>query len=377
MDPLKFKDKYLDTLYFKTHNDYAKGFDEEKLCKLIGLDVTQSQNLKNYLIDKGLIEKSRYKRDQSIILTTPGLDYCIEKRENKRFNVIKFTSSRYLPPTERTTLDFGYRYELIDEEGKTEQKSIVVSISFILSAGWGYEIPDLEKILLYVAKDKVIEKLKEGTLTDHEEVVLLTNNSPTASPYDPKKLVDVSDAEFEVEMDEQPLSASVVENKLAASIIEMRDIVNAVFYEKHKSKLLLLNEERNLLDFFKPAFTEEEFSHRLASLGEVSRNLNIQILRKITGVADTEIKSIQLLEKLLEDLNYTGKEITDTLKYLGRVRQGYPIHTDISGVIKGLQYFNIKYPIENYENAWKTLLESYLNCLKTLYTIFAENYLAK
>src|SRR5689334_4628782 len=126
MDPLKFKDKYLDTLYFKTCNDFVKGFDEEKLCKLTGIDVAQSQNLKNYLISKGLIEKSRYKGDQSVTLTTPGLDYCIEKRQNKRFSVIRFTSSRYLPPTGRTTLDFGYRYELINEEGTIEQKSIVV-----------------------------------------------------------------------------------------------------------------------------------------------------------------------------------------------------------------------------------------------------------
>jgi hypothetical protein len=377
MDPLKLKDKYLDTLFFKSRTDYLKGFDENKLWQLIGLDIELSQNLKNYLTNKGLIEKSRYKGDERVILTTEGFDYCLERREKKRFKTIRFTSSRYLPPTGRTTLDFAYYYDLIDENGIIENKTIIVSISFILSAGWGYQIKDLEKILLHIAKDKLIEKIKEGTLTDFEEVMLLTNNAPSTSPYDPQKIVDISDAEFEVELEEQPLSERVAENKLAASIIEMRDIINAVFYEKHKQKLLLLNEERNLLDFFKPAYTEEEFSHRIASLGEISRNLNLDILRKVTAETDTSLKSIQLLDKLLTHLGISDKNIPNTLKYLGRIRQGYPIHTDIAGVIEGLRHFEITYPIQNYEAAWQILLENYLTSLKELYKILSEKYLSK
>jgi len=71
------------------------------------------------------------------------------------------------------------------------------------------------------------------------------------------------------------------------------------------------------------------------------------------------------------------KNITDTLKYFGRIRQGYPMHTDIAGIRDGLAFFNVNYPIENYEETWQLLLTSYLSILKDLYRIFADNYLAK
>src|SRR5690606_7293240 len=106
------------------------------------------------------------------------------------------------------------------------------------------DYPDLAKILLQFGKDKIIEKLKEGTLTDDEELILLTSTHPKESPYDPDKLIDIENAEYEVEVGHKMLSEDIKENKLAASIIETRDRINAIFYSKHQKKLLLLNEER-------------------------------------------------------------------------------------------------------------------------------------
>lgn len=377
MDTLELKDKYLDALFFKSKEDYINGFDEEKLCKLLNVGVEQTKNLKNYFTESGFLKKRQTKSDTNIILSSQGFDYCLKNREGKRFKVIKFISGQYLGPTGRTTTDFAYYYTIIDENGVSNQKIIKVCISWILNAAWGnYSITDLSRILLQIAKDKIIEKLKEGTLNDFEEIVLLTSNTSNSSPYLPTNLVDANEAEYEVEVGSQSIGIQVTENKLAASIIEIRDIINAIFYDKHKQKLLLLNEERNLLDFFKSATTEEEFSHRIASLGQVSRNLNIEILRKVTCETDSNIKSIQLLSKLLVQLNIEDKNITDTLKYFGRIRQGYPIHTDIAGVIEGLTFFKIDYPIENYEETWQLLLTNYLKILKQLYKIFAEKYLS-
>ena len=378
MDTLELKDKYLDTLFFKSKEDYVNGFDEEKLCKLLNVSVEETKNLRNYLTNKGLLEKRQTKSDTNVVLSTQGFDHCLENREGKKFKIIRFTHGQYLAPTGRTTTDFAFYYQIIDENGVSSPKTIAVSISWILSASWGnYELQDLGKILLQIAKDKITEKLKEGTLNDFEEVILLTNNAPASSPYNPANLVDANEAEYEVEIGKQLLSTEVAENKLAASIIETRDIINAIFYSKHNQKLLLLNEERNLLDFFKPATKEEDFSHRLASLGQVARNLNIEVLRKVTGENDSNIKSIQLLGIFLTQLGIQEKRITDTLKYFGRIRQGYPIHTDIAGVIEGLSFFNINYPIENYEETWKILLTNYLDTLKELYKILAEKYLTK
>ena len=170
---------------------------------------------------------------------------------------------------------------------------------------------------------------------------------------------------------------NVNENKLTASIITARDNINDIFYKKHKTKLLLLNEERNLLDFFQNANTVEEFSHRVASLGQVSQHLNIEILRSITKETNKEIKSIQLLDKFLTSLGKQSKEISETLKNLNRVRQGYPIHTDLSGNIDALGYFGINYPIKDYDSAWQTLLNSYYVALDKLRQILIDVYLKR
>jgi hypothetical protein len=225
---------------------------------------------------------------------------------------------------------------------------------------------DLVKILLQFAKDKITEKIKEGTLTDHEEMIILTTNSPANIPFDPKSLPEVEKAEFEVEIGQKSIGLEIKENKLAASIIETRDIINTLFHQKYKDKLMLLNQERNLLDFFKTATSEEEFSHRIASLAEVSRNLNLEVLRKSTGSTDTQMKSIQLLKLFFEQNKIDGKKITDTLVGIGRVRQGYPTHTDLAGIISALGFFKLKYPLTDYEGAWVIILNEYLAALVIL-----------
>ena len=378
IDILKLKDKYLATLFLKSHNNYSQGYSEEKLCRLLNISVAESENLKNYLRSKGLIEKMRHKGDSDIVLTTEGFDYCLNYREGKTIKRISFTHSQFLLPTSRATIDFAYYYHIIDEKGNTsEPYTIVISISDILSAMWGLELNELEKALLLIARDKITEKLIDDTLNKFEEIVLLTNNSPAKFPYNIKYLVNISDAEYEVEIEGKPLNQIVSENKLAASIIQIRDTINAIFYKQNNIKLLLLDEERNLLDFFRPANTEEEFSHRVASLGQISRNLNVEILRKISGISDTNVKSVQLLNHFLVKLGKENKEIISILKYLGRIRQGYPIHTDIAGVIEGLSYFNIPYPIDDYELSWGILLSNYLKALTELNKIFMQVYLAK
>jgi hypothetical protein len=167
------------------------------------------------------------------------------------------------------------------------------------------------------------------------------------------------------------------EDKLAASIIEIRDNINSIFYHKHKTKLLLLDEERNLADFFKNANTPEEFSHRVASLSHVSQRLNVDILRSLTKETDKDVKSIQLLDKFLTGIGKQSGQITGPLKKINRVRQSYPIHTDKSGIIAALSDLGISYPISDYEAAWQTLLKSYYSALDKLRQILIEVYLKR
>ncbi len=377
-------DKYLNILYLKSKNDIRKGYSDKIIAKLLGLTEIEAQNVKKYLYDKTLLDRKIY-YSGNIIISSEGIDYIEELRKNRIFKTIKFKNLKYLS-SPRDAIEFLYYYVINDEEGKSEAKTIEVSISGDLCIDWGIQIwslqPDKEystlaKILLQFAKDKIIEKLKEGTLNEHEVLILLPTTHPSTSPYNPDNLIDLKYAEYEIEVGQSTLHEEIKENKLAASIIEVRDRINVIFHEKYKEKLLLLNEERNLRDFFKSAKTEEEFSHRVASLGQVSRYMNVSILRKLTNETNTKIGSIALLKIFLQSRGKLNKTIIDTFIQIGRIRQGYPIHTDTAGVVKGYKYFGLQYPIEDFESSWTTILNQYLTSLKQLYEILLEIYLIK
>jgi hypothetical protein len=89
----------------------------------------------------------------------------------------------------------------------------------------------------------------------------MSSTQPSTCPYNAKDLAETKAAEYEIETGKKLLMQEIKENRLAASIIETRDIINAIFKTRHQENLLLLNQERNLLDFFETAILEEEFSH--------------------------------------------------------------------------------------------------------------------
>lgn len=374
----KLIDKFLNALYLKSNKDFRKGYNEKIIAKLAGIDNATFQNIRHYLAGKNLIDTKNGFGD-NILLTTDGIDYVLKLKEGKTFKTIKFKEARFIPPASRMVFGFLYFYSVINEDNSVEDKSITSFASDVLTMTWQLDFYnnqiDSEKILLQFAKDTIVEKLKEGTLNEHEEIVLMISTQPNKCPYNPDELVETKFAEFEVEMSSKPLMQEIKENKLAASIIELRDRINVVFATENKEKLLLLNQERNLLDFFKTASSEEEFSFRLLSLGQVARYMNVNILRKLTNETDTQIGSIVLLDNFLKSINRPNKNIIDILKQIGRIRQGYPAHVDIPDVVKGYQFFGLKYPVENFEEAWTTLLNYYLQALKELYEIFADLYL--
>ncbi|MBU2045885.1 MAG: hypothetical protein KJ712_04040, partial [Bacteroidetes bacterium] len=369
----------------KSKNDIINGYDKYIISQLTNLSLEQLRNIENYLKSKGLIELGKNKSDFNIYLTALGIDESEKQFENINGVTIKFLEHRYLQSDSRAVTRILFYYNVLNDTGIESQNSIVAIISDVLGMNWGFPLwsqtpeidyKNLAKILLQFAKDKVVEKIKEGTLNAHEEIVLLTTTHPDICPYDnPDNLVDVKNAEFWVEIGHKNIGEEINENKLAASIIEIRDLINAIFYNKYKSKLLLLNNERNLLDFFKTAISEEEFSHRISSLGDVSRNFNIDILRKITQISDSQVKSLQLLDSFFIQNEKDSTKVTEILKHIGRIRQGYPIHSDNTGITKSLGFFKLPYPIVNYEQAWLLLLNQYLLVLKELYELLNELYL--
>jgi len=284
----------------------------------------------------------------------------------------------YPLPVVRHAIEFGFKFNVVDSSliGAPEEKSetrdyfLKVGISETLAACWQLSDPDLFKVLFEYGKRYVIQKIKDGTLADEEELWLFTTSHPTTCPFDPSRIELKEKVSFEVEIPEKPLMQNQDEIKLASSIIDARDNINALFKQKYGENLLLFEQERNLLEFFRPANSQEEFSYRVTALGNTVGNLNIEILRKITKINDSSVKSISLLDTLLKNLTGKEEDLIKVLRNLNRIRQGYPVHGDqAKGVLEAYSFFKLKYPLENFNEAWKILLTNYLSVLKDLLTI--------
>ncbi len=259
-----------------------------------------------------------------------------------------------------------------EERNKTSRFSIKVGGTGTLISCWGFEESDLIKVLFEYGKRHIIEKLKDGTLSDMEELLLSTSTAEVPCPFDLSRITDPTKTTIEVEVSGVPLMEDQMFLQLASSIIDARDNINAIFSSKNKEKLVLVNEERDLLQFFRDAISQEEFFYRLCALANAATAFNITILRKITGVSDTQIKSISLMESYLEGIGaqLQSQQIIKTLRSINRIRQGYPVHGDqVSGVLEAHKFFNLKYPIVDFSTSWKTLLINYLNALRMLLDI--------
>lgn len=255
-----------------------------------------------------------------------------------------------------------------EEKSKTQNCYIKVKVTDSLVNRWYIQDKDLLKILFEYGRRQMIQKIKDGSLSEEEEYWI--SSDLATCPFDPSKIELRSNTSFEVEIPEKPSMRNQEETELACSIISKRDEINALFRSKYGKKLLLLDQNRNLSDLFLPANSQEEFFYRVAVLGNLVGNLNVEILRKITKISGKNLQSINLLNEFLKKL--TGKEeilikIFRNIKYL---RKGYPVHGDqLNGVIDAYSFFNLEYPLKDYKKTWKVLLKRYLQALEDLLKI--------
>ncbi|GAI52491.1 unnamed protein product, partial [marine sediment metagenome] len=230
-----------------------------------------------------------------------------------------------------------------EEISETLRGKLVVGITRELNYNWRLSHKDLIKVLFEFGKRHIIQKIKDRTLAESEELLLTTSNSADNCPFDPSRIPNPNGARFEVEITNERIMDNPDFQQLAASIIDTRDNINAIFHQKHKQKLLGLVEERDLLQFFRDATSQEEFLFRLCALKNAVTNLNIKMLRQLTGVNDFQIRSIGLLKIYLQQLGSFDSSIIETFMHINRLRQGYPIHGDrVDGVLDAHAYFNIE-----------------------------------
>ena len=211
---------------------------------------------------------------------------------------IKFLEPRHIPSS-LDGIEIFFPYEIITEskekykitEKEKFQKGVKVMISGSLAITWGFQIwqpsesyKDLIKLLFMYVLEEVKTKYLEGTLNDFEEIVLLTSNHPQKRIYDVNQIPEINGYEELITIEEnlKPISEEIKDNQLAGEIIQYRDLINALFYYRYSAKLIELDQERNLLEFFKSTTSNEEFSHRIASIGSLVGLMNKGLLKKIT-----------------------------------------------------------------------------------------------
>ena len=228
---------------------------------------------------------------------------------------------------------------------------------------WGMmENLDEEKLIKLTfpfAIEWISQRVKDGTLKEFEEKVISTEDKINPYPFDINKIEKIVGYEIIFSENQVDIGTRIQTNLIADTIIETRDNINAIIYSKHNENLLKLGQERNILNLFRSIDNRDQFTYAISTLGNLVNDLNPKLLRKITLNKEKEVKSFVLLQEFLDKIDNEGNEIIDIFKTINRIRQGFPIHTDKSGVIKNLKAFNIDYPILDHNMVWQILLEKY------------------
>lgn len=290
-----------------------------------------------------------------------------------------------LLPTSRDAIEYLFPYKLIDEkfvdkpeeESETKHYKIIVSITRTLDTMWKLSDSDREKVLYEYGKRHVEEKIKEGSLTDDEELWLSTGTHPKKNPFDPSRIHFLESNVITILTRDEPMGFNYSALQLASKITDRRDNINAVFHQKYKEKLLLIDQERSLYELVREVHNKEEFAYRLISLGALASNYNVKRLKKITDNKTKDLKSISLLEEYLKKIEGANLHCIKILRNIRTLRNGYPIHGDhLDKVLEAHSFFMIDYPIKDYEQAWNMLLVNYSLVLDMLFDAVRKDSLA-
>lgn len=288
--------------------------------------------------------------------------------------VLTFETPQELP-TRRDATEYRFPFRMVDsnfvgapeEMARSTQHTLIVGVSRTLEACWQLPKHLLPRILFEYGRRHIKQKILDKALSQSEELFLHTGNAETSCPFDPNRIEDPSGATLEIEHTGKPLMEDPTFLQLASRIIDARDNINALFHDKHGDKLIAVREERDLLQLFRDATSPEEFFYRVCALANAATGLNVPKLRDLTGITDTQVKSITLLETYLSQHSMQERKVIETLQAINNLRQGYPVHGDRSdGVLRAHMYFGLTYPVSDHSHAWRSILLSYLDSLERL-----------
>jgi hypothetical protein len=245
-----------------------------------------------------------------------------------------------------------------------------ITFTDIALASWGvYDCINVDKLIKLsfpFAVEWISSRVKDGTLKEFEEKIISSEDNIDPYPFDIEKIEKIEGYEITFSTNNTDIGTRIKTNIIADTIIELRDNINALTYSKHKENLLFLVQERNILNLFRRIDNREQFSYAISSLGNLASDMNTKLLRKLTNNDEEDVKSLRLLELFLGTIDDEKNNIIEILKTINRIRQGYPVHSDKTGIIQHLKKFDIDYPIIDYDLTWQILLEKYNIALEEL-----------
>lgn len=263
-------------------------------------------------------------------------------------------------------VDFIANYVLPNKGFQKDENSehwIRITLSQFAILGWGFgEIIDdrvIIKIAFPFAIELISEKVKDGTLKDFEEKIISRGIDTMPYPYDLDKINRIEGYEIDFPQEEFDIGRRIETNIIADSIIELRDNINALVYSKSKDILLKLGQERNILSLFRKIDNREQFTYAISTLGNLVNDINTELLKILIKDVKSDQKPFQLLETFLNQIDSEPCNTVDIFRTINRIRQGFPIHTDKTDIVTALRKFNINYPIEDYNSAWRIISDNY------------------
>ncbi len=291
----------------------------------------------------------------------------------------------YEVPISRDAFEVSYKYQLVEgvyfqqpeQDHYTKNYRLKVGITGRMDAAWRAkdENFNLMKVLFEFGKRHVIQKLKDQTLQENEELIISSTTHPDRCPFDSTKLDDPNDLWIQIKLENKPIMKEEEFSELAAFIIDTRDNINTLFHKLHKDKLFLIDQERDLLQLFRNAQSPEEFIFRVTSLRNIITNLNVTKLTDLIDDNQNDNKSLNIFESYLKNEFSDDYEesVIKIFRHINRLRMSYPIHSDqVDGIIEALKYFGLIYPITDFTKAWKIILTHYKKSLEVLLELFKK-----
>ncbi len=372
----EIEEYYLASLYHKTKDNPAAGFRADTIAQAIGLKPSEVAPLQYQLIESGYMKS--VPGAKRVALSGLGMRVAQAILKDLETIVVTVFDGHAIPVESVMLYRYMYYYRL-STLPSNQYKSITVGISdFVQMYDWKLSFSpggSAESILLLHARDKIMQDVIADNVPDEQTVKILQQDLPNLPTYQPSDAPPMKDAEFYVFRRVRPrLPQPPTHRSVPDLIVETRTAINLLFKKKHDKILLKFTQEENLLDLSKGAHTKEELNTRVISLGSTAGEMDVDLLRTLTGEADTQVRSIQLLKKLLVSLDPGVETHIKTLQNIATVRNGYPAHKDKPETIKAYDALGLTYPVTDYSATWQTLLRHYLAALQGINDTIQQKY---